>query len=52
LIKAMALSERTDTLARQFGVSPARISQLRREYHDSWERFCAEPAVKEAAIAV
>jgi hypothetical protein len=42
LIRAMALSERTLDLSKQFEVSPARISQLRREFHDGWERFCGE----------
>lgn len=39
IIDDMAMSERTQTLARKFGVSPSRISQLRREYHDDWTSF-------------
>ncbi len=39
LIDAMALNERTMNLSRQFKISPARISQLRREFHDSWILF-------------
>jgi hypothetical protein len=42
LIRAMARNERTLDLSRQFELSPARISQLRREFHDDWRRFCGE----------
>jgi hypothetical protein len=42
MIRAMGLGERTLDLSRRFEVSPARISQLRREFHDGWERFCGE----------
>lgn len=35
----LAQGERTGVVARQFRVSPARISQLRRELHDSWREF-------------
>jgi hypothetical protein len=42
LIRAMACNERTSDLSRQFEVSRARISQLRREFHDAWEDFCGE----------
>jgi hypothetical protein len=40
LIGQMALGERTLDLADDFGVSPARISQLRAEYQHAWNRFC------------
>jgi hypothetical protein len=43
LIRAMALNERTLDLSRRFGVSPARISQLRREFARGWQRFCDGP---------
>jgi len=50
LIAEMALGEGTQFLARKFGVSPARISQLRREYHDDWLRYQGEePASREPA---
>ena len=39
---AMALGYRTHELARRFKVSPARVSQLRRELHADWVRFCGE----------
>lgn len=37
--KAMMLGHTTQALANRFGVSPARISQLRRELHKSWTQF-------------
>ncbi len=42
IINDMVVGERTQHLARRFGISPARISQLRREYHDDWRRFTDE----------
>jgi hypothetical protein len=42
LIRAMARNERTKDLSRQFELSPARISQLRREFHDDWHRFLGD----------
>jgi len=35
----MAKGERTQALARRFKLSPARVSQLRRELHDDWRQF-------------
>jgi len=42
LIREMAQNERTLDLSNRFEVSPARISQLRKELHDDWTRFCEE----------
>jgi hypothetical protein len=42
LIRAMARNERTTDLSRQFELSPGRISQLRREFHQAWLRFCGD----------
>jgi hypothetical protein len=42
LVAAMLRNEGTKALSQQFGVSPARISQVRRELHDDWIRFCDE----------
>jgi hypothetical protein len=39
LIKDMGHGERTLDLAEKYGLSPARISQRRREFHDDWQRF-------------
>jgi hypothetical protein len=44
LIRAMGLNERTLDLSRQFGLSPARISQLRREFFLDWHRFLGDLA--------
>jgi hypothetical protein len=42
MIRLMARNERTLDLSRQFELSPARISQLRREFRDDWLRFIAD----------
>jgi hypothetical protein len=42
LIRAMARNERTKDLSRQFQLSPGRISQLRRDFHQDWTRFCGD----------
>ena len=52
LIRAMAHEERTLDLARRFQISPARVSQLRRNYAEDWARFCADPGESEAGTAV
>lgn len=44
IIQAMAQNERTGALSKQFEVSPGRISQLRREFHQSWRRYCDDDA--------
>lgn len=44
LIHAMAQRERTKDLSRRFQLSPGRISQLRRQFQQEWERFWADPA--------
>jgi hypothetical protein len=45
IAKALARSEATSTVARMFGLSPGRISQLRLELKRSWESFQAQAAV-------
>jgi hypothetical protein len=42
MIDRMILGERTLDLSKQFGVSPARVSQLRREFHTDWRHYCGE----------
>jgi hypothetical protein len=49
LIEALGLGERTMALADQFGLTPGRISQKRRQYHSDWERFCGDPPPDQAA---
>ena len=52
IIGVMALSERTHVLARTFGISPGRVSQLRQEYRADWELFCSDPvAIEEQILA-
>ena len=42
LAERLATGERTGRIARTFGLTPARISQLRDEFRRSWERFQSE----------
>ena len=39
ILEDLAMGERTGSVARRHGVSPSRISQLRRELQESWEEF-------------
>jgi hypothetical protein len=39
IAETLAEGETTSVTAAKFGVSLGRISQLRRELHDDWERF-------------
>jgi hypothetical protein len=43
LLDDLMLGERTLEVAGKYGLSPGRVSQLRRELHDDWEFFCAGP---------
>jgi hypothetical protein len=38
----MAQGHRTGELADAYGLSPARVSQLRRQFHRDWQKFCGE----------
>jgi hypothetical protein len=42
IAEALSLGHTTGDVAKRFGVSPGRISQLRREMHDSWHEFHGE----------
>ena len=42
LIDDMMIGERTRDVAHRYGLSPARVSQLRREFQSDWERFCGD----------
>ncbi|HEX5270197.1 MAG TPA: hypothetical protein VFW33_06920 [Gemmataceae bacterium] len=44
LVREMANNERTLDLSKLFDLSPARISQLRRELHNDWRRFLGDAA--------
>jgi hypothetical protein len=43
ILDALMVGERTRDVARRHGLSPGRISQLRREFHADWRRFGATP---------
>jgi hypothetical protein len=43
LLDDLMLGERILEVAGKYGLSPGRVSQLRRELHDDWEHFCAAP---------
>ena len=48
IVRAMARNERTRDLSQQFGVSPSRISQLRRDFALGWQDFCADAGLEKA----
>jgi hypothetical protein len=48
---ALASGETTKGVAEQFGLSPARISQLREWLKKSWEAFQSEPVTASASAA-
>ena len=47
VVEQLILGERTRDVARRFGISPGRVSQLRREFHLAWLAFCDELPPKE-----
>jgi hypothetical protein len=44
IMDALMFGERPLDISRRHGISPGRVSQLRRDFHDDWCRFCADPA--------
>jgi hypothetical protein len=44
IAQRLALGDRTRDVAKRFGLSRGRISQLRREFEDSWNEFQGEAA--------
>jgi hypothetical protein len=48
IIDDLMAGERTFEVSRKYGLSPGRISQLRRRLHDDWEEFCAVPDGEDA----
>ena len=42
IINDMVMGQRTLDLSKKYGISPGRVSQVRREFHDDWQRFCGE----------
>lgn len=51
LVAKMLRGVGTGVLAGMFGVSPARISQLRREFFSAWRSFHGEPVAADCRIA-
>jgi hypothetical protein len=44
LIDDLMIGRRTCDVARRYGLTPGRVSRLRREFHDDWQGFTAKPA--------
>jgi hypothetical protein len=51
IIKDLIAGERTLDVSRRHGISAARVSQLRREFHDDWLRFNGEASEEQVAYA-
>jgi hypothetical protein len=52
ILQDMAVGDRTQNLARKYGVSPGCVSQIRREFNADWVRFCGElPSAQRTAVA-
>jgi hypothetical protein len=57
LLDDLMLGERTGAVARKYGLSPGRVSQLRRELHADWLAFCGDlpargtPATRDGSAA-
>ncbi len=47
---ALAVGDTTNEVARQFKVTPSRISKMRRQFYDSGQRFQGEPVTGSAAV--
>jgi hypothetical protein len=46
----MAQGHRTGELADAYGLSPARVSQLRREFHWDWQAFCGDLPASDGSV--
>jgi len=42
IARSLAFGDTTGQVAKQFGISPGRVAQLRRELHESWRQFHGE----------
>jgi hypothetical protein len=47
VIEDLMCGERTTDVSNKYGLSPGRVSQLRRQFLRDWERFCEPPASAE-----
>jgi hypothetical protein len=52
IVDGLMVGERPLAISRQHGISPGRVSQLRREFHHDWTRFCGgdEGTVRQEAV--
>jgi hypothetical protein len=46
----MAQSHRTGELAEKYGLSPARVSQLRRQFYQGWRSFCGDLPASDGSV--
>jgi hypothetical protein len=46
----MARGHRTGELAEKYGLSPARVSQLRREFYLDWQIFCGDLPASDGSV--
>jgi hypothetical protein len=44
VVQDLMVGERTLDVSDKYGISPSRVSQLRNEFHQDWERYCADSA--------
>jgi hypothetical protein len=51
IMDALMSGERPLAVSRLHGLSPGRISQLRRDFQEDWSRFCADPVASGASRA-
>jgi hypothetical protein len=52
VIEDLMLGDRTSDVADRNGLTAGRISQLRQEFHQDWNRFCSDPADDEEGLVV
>jgi hypothetical protein len=53
LIEDLMMGERTQDVASKHSISASRVSQLRRDFMDDWERFCdSDPELTPAPVLV
>jgi hypothetical protein len=50
LIDDLMTGERARDVSRKYRLTPGRVSQLRREYREDWQRFCGEDAESGKAV--
>jgi hypothetical protein len=43
MVQDLMVGDRTCEVSQKYGVSRGRVSQMRRDFHDDWERFCCDP---------